>query len=613
MKLVFDIETNGLDPDIIWLVVAQDLSTGKQYIFTDYEDDYPGLSEFIPFFEKADTLIGHNIISFDLPVLKKLTGWVPTHQKTVDTMLLSQLNDFYRPQFDHLKKNRFAGSHNMKIWSQFLEGEEKHEDPSWEEYSLAMRERCASDVEINVRMYRYMLHEIRQIKELSPNYAQAIKLEHEFAHEMAIQEANGWLIDVPAAVSLLTDVKAEMAVIEREVEPQLKPRKIWLDKEPREAKVLKSGQYDRVTRDWFGDVPVSSPYRRYRLVEMKLGNNEAVIDLLEENGWQPTEWNWGRNEEGKFFKKSPKLTEDSFDSITGSLGRDVARWRTLRARRAFIEGLLKNRRDDDRVQCRAFTIGTNTYRCRHAGIVNVPGAKSYMGKEVRQLFISEPGRRVVAADSDSNQLRGFAHYLDNPELSDAITSGTQERGTDVHTRTANLAGVSRPVAKTITYALLFGAGNAKLAESAGNGDSGEEIRQRLEKAFPGFKQLTDTMKYQWECNLYEHGRGFIYGMDGRRIYCEQHKCFNAALQAFEAVVMKAACVKAQEMIRAEGLDADLACMMHDELNYDVAEQDAQRVGEILEYALGPYVTEEYALNIEMGGTAEIGGNWYDVH
>ena len=221
--------------------------------------------------------------------------------------------------------------------------------------------------------------------------------------------------------------------------------------------------------------------------------------------------------------------------------------------------------------------------------------------------------RIVAADSDSNQLRGFGHFLSNDELSAAIVDGDSSEGTDVHSRTASLAGVSRPVAKTITYALLFGAGNAKLAESAGNGDSGEQIRARLEKAFPGFKQLTDSMKYQWELNLMEHGRGFIYGMDGRRIYCEQHKCFNAALQGFEAVVMKAACVKAQELIRAEGLDAKLACMMHDELNYEVAESDTKRVSEILEYALGPYVTKKYQLNIEMGGTAATGDNWYDVH
>ena len=255
----------------------------------------------------------------------------------------------------------------MKIWSQYLDGDEKHEDPSWEVYSKEMRERCTSDVEINVRMYRHLLHEVRQVKELSPNYAEAIKLEHEFAMEMADQETNGWLIDIPGTVSLLAKVEAEMADIQSRVEPLLKPRKIYLDKEPREAKLLKDGRYDRVTRDWFGSDPVVSPYQRYRVVEMKLGNNEAVIDLLYENGWVPTEFNWGRNDDGKFYKKSPKLTEDSFDTITGDTGRDVARWRTLRARRGFLEGLLKNRRDDDRIGCRAFTIGTNTYRCRHSG------------------------------------------------------------------------------------------------------------------------------------------------------------------------------------------------------------------------------------------------------
>jgi DNA polymerase-1 len=613
LKVIFDAETNGLNPDIIWMIATEDLDGDKGF-FTDYEDGYPSISEGLAYLSLADVLIGHNIISYDLPVLKKLCNWQPAKsQKLVDTMLLSQMNDFERPQFDHLVKNKFAGKHNMKVWSQFLGGEEKHEDPSWLEYSIEMRERCISDVSINVKMYRYMMQEIKAIVAASPNYGQSIKLEHDLALAMADQEANGWLIDTVAAKKLLAYIEVEMSKIELEVEPLLKPQKVYLDKEPREAKRLLSGAWDRVTRDWFGDREVISPYQRFRIVEMKLGNNEAVINLLLENGWVPTEWNWGRTEEGQFFKKSPKLTEDSYDSIKGDLGKSVAYWRVLRSRRGFITGIFKNIREDGHLSCRAFTVGTNTFRCRHAGIVNVPGAYAVLGKEIRSLFHSAAGRSVVAADSDGNQLRGMAHYVNNPEVSTAIVSGSNDDGTDIHTRTANIVGVSRPVVKNLTYALIFGAGDNKLGETAGMKGEGPALRAKMESAYEGLKPAIDNLKYQWMVNRHTFSRGFIYGLDGRRIYCEDHKAFNALLQGFEAVTCKAACVEAVRMIKAEGLDAKVIAFYHDEINCDVADKDTQRVGEILEYCLGPYVTEKYNLNIAMGGTAQVGNSWYDVH
>ena len=108
LKVIFDAETNGLNPDIIWMIATEDLD-GNKCFFTDHEDGYPSLFEGLAYLRSADVLIGHNIISYDLPVLKKLCNWQPIKsQKLVDTMLLSQMNDFERPQFDHLVKNKFV-------------------------------------------------------------------------------------------------------------------------------------------------------------------------------------------------------------------------------------------------------------------------------------------------------------------------------------------------------------------------------------------------------------------------------------------------------------------------------------------------------------------------
>jgi DNA polymerase I-like protein with 3'-5' exonuclease and polymerase domains len=67
------------------------------------------------------------------------------------------------------------------------------------------------------------------------------------------------------------------------------------------------------------------------------------------------------------------------------------------------------------------------------------------------------------------------------------------------------------------------------------------------------------------------------------------------------------------LIRNENLDSKLVAFYHDEINTDTVAQDAERVSEILEYALGDFITEKYKLNVQMGGSAKTGDNWFDVH
>ena len=69
MKLVFDIETDGLDASKIWCIVAKDLDTNKIYSYDPNEID-SGLE----LLAKAELLIGHNILGFDIPVIENLTG-----------------------------------------------------------------------------------------------------------------------------------------------------------------------------------------------------------------------------------------------------------------------------------------------------------------------------------------------------------------------------------------------------------------------------------------------------------------------------------------------------------------------------------------------------------
>lgn len=65
--VTFDLECNGLTPDTIWVIVAKEFD-GKTHIFSY---DKKNIDEGIKFLQSKDTLIGHNIIGFDIPVIKK--------------------------------------------------------------------------------------------------------------------------------------------------------------------------------------------------------------------------------------------------------------------------------------------------------------------------------------------------------------------------------------------------------------------------------------------------------------------------------------------------------------------------------------------------------------
>ena len=72
MRLVFDIEADAVDATKIWMLVAHDLDSGINYEFSDYSNELLSMEDGKNLLAKADVLIGHNVIGYDLPVLKRL-------------------------------------------------------------------------------------------------------------------------------------------------------------------------------------------------------------------------------------------------------------------------------------------------------------------------------------------------------------------------------------------------------------------------------------------------------------------------------------------------------------------------------------------------------------
>ncbi len=189
-KLIWDLETNGLIPEVdkIWCLVMQDIDTKEVYSYSDYDDKLPSLSEGLQKLLEADLIAGHNIIGYDLPVLKRLLGWTPRPSQTIwDTLIMSQLCMFQRTH-----------RHGLKGWGEFFEYP-KGDYNDWNNYNQEMLTYCIQDVPLNTLVYHRLSKEASIQIKAGPEFKPALILEHDVAIVNAYITANGWLVNMSIA------------------------------------------------------------------------------------------------------------------------------------------------------------------------------------------------------------------------------------------------------------------------------------------------------------------------------------------------------------------------------------------------------------------------------
>ena len=211
-RLVFDLETNNLLPKVsrIHCMAIVNIDTGEEFMYNDeLNSGGASISEGLEQLDRADQIIGHNIINYDLQVLEKLKSWTPKAQVR-DTLVLSRLihpdiknSDFARRQKDEDFPSKMIGSHSLKAWGYrlgTLKGTFK-EQHGFDVWSPEMQEYCLQDTNVTTKLY----HQFDELK-YSPI---AIELEHEFAKIMTMQEQRGFAFDVPKASWLYGSLAGE--------------------------------------------------------------------------------------------------------------------------------------------------------------------------------------------------------------------------------------------------------------------------------------------------------------------------------------------------------------------------------------------------------------------
>jgi len=573
MKMIFDIETDDLNATKIWCIVAKEVD-GKSYRFTPDE-----IEDGIKLLEQADTLIGHNIIGFDLPVLEKLYNFKYSG-KVIDTLVMSRL---YNP----VREN----GHSLKTWGYRL-GVPKQEQPEFDNYTPVMLNYCEQDVILNEAVYKYLLDEGLGFSK------QSLDLEHRTASIMREQEQTGFCFDSKQAMTLLAELKQNMADVEDEVHNTFKPK--WVEDKQVLPYTKKNGELSKrgLTDEEYESILASGnrgPFMRKKLVEFNLGSRKQIGEYLIDFGWQPERFT---------PTGQPIVDEGTLKKITHiKEAKLIADYLLYQKRIAQVSSWIDELKED-RVHGRVIPNGTITGRMTHRNpnMAQVPNLGSPYGKECRSCWTVPEGYKLVGIDASGLELRMLAHYMNDIDYIEEVVNG------DIHSTNQELAGLkTRDQAKTFIYALVYGAGDAKIGKII-NGDinKGKALKERFFKNLPALKKLKDRVQQA-------SNRGFLKGIDGRKIHVRsQHSALNTLLQGCGAIVMKQAMINLYELIKLNTVDAQFVANIHDEWQLQVKESQADYIGRLGVESIEK-VTEQFNMRCDLTGQYKIGGNWSETH
>lgn len=548
MRVVLDIET-----DLSWSrmhLVGLYAESGESIACYNAEELNATLERL-----GATSLIGHNLVAFDLPRLYEIWGWEPRGLEIIDTLLLGRL---YDPSID--------GGHSLKQWA-LRAGQRLKEDFDTADFdgptTQKMVDYCLADCAATWDVYLY----IDKLLAADGFSDYSRELEHKVAEITAVQERNGFMLDFNRACTLYNDHDARMSAISAELQAIFPPivEERWSEKTGKQLK-------DKVT-------------------VFNVGSRQQVAERLVAKGAK-----WGElTPTGKPVVNEKTLAANAHVPEASK----VLEYMTLQKRVGMLKSWIDAVKDDGRIHGRVNTCGAVTGRMTHSSpnMAQIPSEGIY-----RSCFTVPEGYKLVGIDASGLELRMLAHYMKDETYTDLILHG------DIHTYNQEAAGLpSRNDAKTFIYAFLYGAGDAKIGSIVGGSAAeGAKLKDKFLKALPSLRAL--LLKVQRIAST-----GTVPALDGRRVRVRsEHAALNSLLQSAGALVMKRALTIAVDKLASYGYPYKLVAQVHDEFQVEVPEEYAERVGVVFRNAIRQ-AGRDFEMRCPLDGEYQIGDSWADTH
>jgi DNA polymerase-1 len=255
---------------------------------------------------------------------------------------------------------------------------------------------------------------------------------------------------------------------------------------------------------------------------------------------------------------------------------------------------------------------------------NIP-IRTEEGRKIRRAFVAEPGHKLMSADYSQIELRLLAEIADIPALKHAFRDGL-----DIHAMTASemfgvpiagMPGEVRRRAKAINFGIIYGISAFGLANQLGipREEAAAYIKKYFER-FPGIRAYMEATREA--CRKH----GYVTTLFGRKCHYpdiaasnpsirsfNERAAINARLQGTAADIIRRAMVRMDEALTRERLAARMLLQVHDELVFEVPEDEIARtlpvVTRVMEEAPHPAV----ALSVPLKVDARAADNWDEAH
>lgn len=669
MDCAFDIETDGFLDTLtrVHSLVVFNLDTGELVSCAD-QPGYRPIEVGLKMLQEADTVVGHNILRFDLPALKKVYPLLEIKGVVRDTVLLARYHwpDVKDDDIRRVERGfprRLVGKNTLEAWGVrlgVLKGSfGKGEDDAWQTWTPEMQTYCEQDVRVTVALWQAIKKAEAVNRKLGMDDRAAIELEHRFAELMAWQEAVGVVFDKERAAAFYAELAGRRAELLTELQKDIPP---WW---------AFDGQFTPSRDNKRTGYTAGAPFSRVKLKTFSPSSRTDVADrLMKLYGWKPADFtDTGRpqiNDEilaQLDYPIAPKLLEYyMIEKVLGYIAEGDASW-------------LKLVGQDGRIHGAVVTLGTATRRCSHQSpnLAQVPTGNTRsphawakelagrLGKQCRSLFVAPEGYVMVGTDASGLELRCLAHYMaryDGGRYADILLNG------DIHWETTLALGFvpqgtvrdknnksheqARNTAKRFIYAFLYGAGDEKIGTIAGIGPDevrdakadkrrwrraieqlkrqgrpedplaaaaivkGAELRAAFLAKTPGLKRLKEDLEAAVRAR-----NNKLKAIDGGALHVRSmHSALNTLLQSAGAIVMKKAVVMLDDKLRSLGWKRDedyaFALNIHDEYQCYVRSERAEEYAKLAPAAITE-AGQALGFRCRLDGEARIGRNWAETH
>lgn len=303
----------------------------------------------------------------------------------------------------------------------------------------------------------------------------------------------------------------------------------------------------------------------------------------------------------------------------------ILTYRTIsKIQSTYVEGLLKVIEENtDKVHTRYLQTVARTGRLSSVdpNLQNIP-VRIEEGRKIRQAFIpNKKGWKIFGADYSQIELRILAHISEDEEL-----IRTFKNDEDVHTTTAmkvfdiddasEVTADMRREAKAVNFGIVYGISDYGLSQSLDI--SRKEAKEYIDTyfdRFPGVKDYIDSIIREGKDKEYVetlfNRRRYLPEINSRnfnrRSFAER-TAMNTPIQGSAADILKMAMIEMSKRLEEEGFEARMLLQVHDELIFEVSEEELPKLKELVGEVMENTVKLSIPLKVDYGS----GDSWYEV-